>query len=225
MNPDKLFNYLDGKLSGPERKQLEEQLLTDAQLQRELAMAREIHSRMHGDSREVLIPDPVDAERGRMLARRIGVAFIILMAVNVGAGLWLIARQETANPNRKLLEEQMREQLTKSLENAATMLTPPPLGVTELTITVASGRLDAAANRVVAAAERSGGSATKQLPDTHRIGVLVDLPANGETEFRRSIDAISGVRRDYPETDESAAPSSEKKSFIVQILEPATTQN
>src|ERR1039457_3694252 len=42
MNPDKLFDYLDGKLSAQERAALEEKLTTDPLLQRELAIAREI---------------------------------------------------------------------------------------------------------------------------------------------------------------------------------------
>lgn len=224
MNPDKLFDYLDGKLPDGERRRIEQQLVSDTQLQRELSMAREIHSRMRGDSREVVVPEAIDAERGRKLARRIGIAFIVLMAVNVGAGLWIIARKEMANPNRKLLEDQMRDQISKSLDRAASALTPPPLGVTELTITVGQGQLDTAADKVVTAAEQLGGSATKQLPDSHRIGVLVELPANRDMEFRRAIDAVSGKIRDYPASGETKE-GSEKKSFIVHILEPATPQN
>ena len=50
MNPDKLFDYLDGRLPGAERAALEQQLISDKQLQRELALAREIHAGMRGDS-------------------------------------------------------------------------------------------------------------------------------------------------------------------------------
>ena len=53
MNPDKLFDYLDGKLSAAERVALEDRLASDQQLQRELAIARRIHAGMRGDSREV----------------------------------------------------------------------------------------------------------------------------------------------------------------------------
>jgi len=52
MNPEKLFDYLEGKLSETERTQLEERLAADPQLQRELAIAREMHRRSRG-SREV----------------------------------------------------------------------------------------------------------------------------------------------------------------------------
>src|SRR5438874_7639469 len=132
MNPDKLFDYLEGKLPATERAALEEQLISDKQLQRELAVARQIHAGMRGNSREVLLPPETDVtEQGRKMALRVGAAFIILMAVNVGFGLWLIARHETKNPNRALLENQMRQQIAKSLERAAATFTPAPnaLGV------------------------------------------------------------------------------------------------
>ena len=40
MNPDKLFDYLEGRLSPTERAALEEKLMSDKQLQREFARAR-----------------------------------------------------------------------------------------------------------------------------------------------------------------------------------------
>src|SRR5205823_9348172 len=55
MNPDKLFDYLDGRLPAAERAELEEQLISDRQLQRELAIARQIYAGMGGDSREVFL--------------------------------------------------------------------------------------------------------------------------------------------------------------------------
>jgi len=228
MNPDKLFDYLDGRLSGAERTTLEEQLISNRQLQRELAVARQIHAGMHGDSREVLLPAEPDASaRGRKMALRVGVAFIVLMAVNVGVGLWLIARHETKNPNRALLETQMRQQLAKSLEHAAeAALTPAPLGVSEITIAAAPGRLDAVANEVATIAARLGGSATKGLPDKNRISVLVDVPGNREPEFRAVIASIAGGAPNLPSPSpvETAASSSEKKSFVVQIVEASVKQ-
>ena len=223
MNPDKLFDYLDGRLSATDRIALEERLVSDQQLQRELAVARQIHAGMRDDSREVLLPSEVDVSaRGRKMALRVGAAFIILMGVNVGAGLWLIARHETKNPNRALLETQMRQQITKSLEHAATMLTPAPLGVSEITIPTTPGRLNAVANEVVTIVGHFGGSATKGLPDQHRLSVLVDLPPDRESEFRTAIASIAGesANSPAPSLGEPAAPSSEKKSFIVQIVEP-----
>jgi hypothetical protein len=227
MNPDKLFDYLEGRLPAAERAALEDRLISDQQLQRELAVARRIHAGMRNGSREVfLATEPDVTERGRKMALRLGVAFIILMAVNVGAGLWIIARHESKNPNRPLLEAQAREQIMKSLERAATAaLTPPPsLGMSQITISAAQDRLDAVANEVVALAERLGGSATKGLPDEHRIGVLVDLPSNRESEFRAAIASITGARPGPtpPATANMTPPSpAEKKSFVVQIVEAA----
>jgi hypothetical protein len=228
MNPDKLFDYLDGKLSARERAKLEQRLTSDQQLQRELAVARQIHASMRGPAtagREVLLPTEANgSERGRRMARRVGVAFIILMAANVGVGLWLIARHETKNPNRELLEAQMRQHLAKSLEQAAAaVLTPAPLGVSEITITAAPGRLDAVANEVGAVTQRLGGSATKGIPEQHRLGLLVDIPANRENEFRVAISAIIGgapsSASPLPSPNETAARGTEKKSFAVQIIE------
>lgn len=226
MNPDKLFDYLEGNLPEGERAALEERLISDKQLQRELAVARQIHAGMRGDVREVVLPARVDVtEQGRKMALRIGTAFIILMAVNVGFGLWLIARHETRNPNHELLEKQMREQIAKSLERAAATFTPAPnaLGVNEITIPVSAGKLDATAEEVVRITSRFGGSATKGLQDQGRLSVLVDLPANREQDFLAAIASIGG------KTPESATPATttvpatvEKKSFVVQIVEQAS---
>ena len=229
MNPDKLFDYLEGRLSPKERAALEQQLMSDEQLQREFAVARQIHAGMRGDSREVVLPAPPDVpEQGRKMAIRIGVAFMVLMFVNVGIGLWFIFRHETQNPNRALLEAQAREQIRKSLQQAAaTALTPSPsLGVSEITISAAQGRLDIVANEVVALAGKLGGSATKGLPDEHRIGLLVDIPSNRESEFRAAIGSVV-AEKPIPATTGQETPgpttpaTAEKKSFVVQIVEAA----
>jgi hypothetical protein len=224
MNPDKLFDYLDGKLPNWERSQLEEQLQSDSQLQRELQIARQIHERTRGELREVLLDDEAGtAARGRKMAWRVGIAFILLMGLNVAIGLWLIVRHETGNPNRKLLETRMREQITKSLEHAThETLTPPPLDVSDITIPVARGGLDAVADQVVSIAKRLGGAATKELPDPHRLGVLVDIPANKEVEFRNALATITGAASTSPAPNDNKRQSAEKKSFVVQIVEPAS---
>jgi anti-sigma factor RsiW len=239
MNPDKLFDYLEGNLPSAERVALEQQLISDKQLQRELAMARQIHAGMRGNSREVLLPPRQDVitEQGRKMALRVGAAFIVLMAVNVGIGLWLIARHETKNPNRSLLETQMREQITKSLEHAATTFTPAPLGVGEIMVPAATGKLETVADEVVTIATRFGGSAIKGLADKGRLSVLVDLPSNREPEFRAAISstigapppgssAFAGATADKATPARTAQqPGSpipateEKKSFVVQIVE------
>ena len=72
MNPDKLFDYLEGRLPATERAALEKRLVSDKQLQRELAVARQIHAGMLGDSHEVLLPpSPNVTEQGRKMALRV----------------------------------------------------------------------------------------------------------------------------------------------------------
>ena len=236
MNPDKLFDYLEGRLPAAERATLEERLVSDKQLQRELAVARQIHAGMRGDAREVVLPSQPDVtEQGRKMALRVGAAFIVLMAVNVGIGLWLIARHETKNPNRALLEKQMRDQITNSLEHAAAAFTPAPLGVTEIMVPAATGKLETVADEVVTITTRFGGSATKGLPDQGRLSVLVDLPSNREAEFRAAIASMVGEQQpgssafakataDKPSPATTTVPATgEKKSFVVQVVEAATS--
>jgi hypothetical protein len=232
MNPDKLFDYLDGRLPPSERVALEERLMSDKQLQREFAVARQIHAGMRGDSQEIVLPAPPDVpEQGHKMAIRVGVAFMILMLVNVGIGLWFVFKHESKNPNRTLLEAQMRQQIAKSIERAAT-LTPAPnvLGVTEITIAATAGKLDSVANEVVTIAGRLGGSATKGLQDNNRLSVLVDVPSNREQEFRAQTASITEERlaqsasakatADRPPPDTEMTPATgEKKSFVVQIVE------
>jgi hypothetical protein len=222
MNPDKLFDYLDGRLPDWERSQLEERLLSDSQLQRELEIARQIHARTGGDFREVLLEnDSSTAARGRKMALRVGSAFILLIGVNVAIGLWLIAHHEGANPNRKLLETKMREQITKSLEHATHQtLTPPPLDVNDIIVPVALGRLNAVADQIVSIATGLGGSATKELPDPHRLGVLVDIPAKKEAQFRSAIATIAGGAASSPSPNDPSVASDAKKSFVIQLVEP-----
>jgi len=233
MNPDKLFDYLEGRLPPAERDALEERLISDKQLQRQLAVARRIHAGMRGDSREVLLPARSEVtEQGRKMALRVGTAFIVLMAVNVGIGLWLIARHETKNPNRALLEKQMREQIANSLEHAAATFTPAPLGVSEIMVPAASGKLVTVADEVVTIATRFGGSATKGLADQGRLSVLVDLPSNREAEFRAAISSLIGGTPESPTPATASQPpgstipaTAEKKSFVVQILEAAAKRD
>jgi hypothetical protein len=239
MNPDKLFDYLEGRLPAGERAALEERLISDKQLQRELAVARQIQAGMRGDSREVVLPARSDVtEQGRKMALRIGTAFIVLMGVNVAFGLWLIARHETRNPNHELLEKQMRQQIAKSLERAAATFTPAPnaLGVSEITVPVAVGKLDATADEVVTITFRFGGSATKGLQDQGRLSVLVDLPANREQDFLAAMVSIGGKTPESsafaeatadktPPTTATIPATVEKKSFVVQIVEEPARSN
>src|SRR5262249_21215777 len=209
MNPDKLFDYLEGRLSPSERASLEEQLTSDKQLQREFAAARQIHAGTRGESREVVFPAPPPGvpDQGRKMAMRIGVAFMVLMFVNVGIGLYFIFRHESNNPNRSLFEAQMREQIAKSIERAEA-LTPAPnvLGVSEITIPAKTGKLDSVADQVVAVVSELRGSATKGVPDAGRVSILADIPANRESEFRAAVTSIQ--ESGPPPAARSAEPGS-----------------
>ncbi|HKS04597.1 MAG TPA: hypothetical protein VJR49_04500 [Chthoniobacterales bacterium] len=222
MNPDKLFDYLDGKLADHERKAVEERLMTDPTARREFDVARRIHASMRdhqSDQPEVLdeLSDE-NAARGRRLARRVGLAFIVLVAMNVLLGLVYITRHEIKNPNRQLLDEQAREHLRKSLENAAgTTLTPPPLGVGGLQLTTEQGQSAAVADEIVKAAGKFPGSATKGVLDNGKTQVLVEIPGKSAPELKNALSSLPGVKNVSGEI--SAAGDDEKVSVIVQLTE------
>ena len=90
MNPDRLFNYLDGKLPAAEREKFEDELLRDPQLQKEFAIARKIHERMSGPEREVILDEPPGAARSRQMIRRIMIVFLALVFINTLIGVVVI---------------------------------------------------------------------------------------------------------------------------------------
>jgi hypothetical protein len=191
MNPEKLFDYLEGNLTPEERAQLESQLATDPQLQRELAIAREMHQRSRG-SREVLgesddidIPPP----SGKLGPRLIAV-FALLVLVNVLVGIaFIIGHKKSQNPaDLRARELAMRQQLTASLQKTAeTALPVPTLAADEIHLSAPVSEQETLASNVVMLATQSGGSAAKTPPDEAGITVLADLPASREDEFRRAL--------------------------------------
>jgi hypothetical protein len=126
------------------------------------------------------------------MALRVGTAFIVLMAVNVGIGLWLIARHETKNLNRPLLEKQMRNQIANSLEHAAASFTPAPLGVGEIMVPAATGKLETVADEVVTIATRFGGSATKVSRTRAGSGFLLIFHQIASRNFARPFCRVWG---------------------------------
>ena len=135
MNPDKLFDYLEGKLSPSERTELEERLMSDPQLRRELAVARQIHTNM-GNSREIIgVAEPTLEERGAVLGRRIAIAFSVLVFANVVFGIYAIAFMKKKE-RTQLNTEQNRTELAESLARTAAVALPPPnLDVEEIKFT------------------------------------------------------------------------------------------
>lgn len=216
LNPDKLFDYLDGNLPAYEREQLEEQLANDPQLQRELAIARRIHKGMRGDSQEVIAPpDPRELERGRKIGGRVGAAFAALVLLNVFIGVFFIIHGHQP----KNVSDEARKQIAASLERAAANALPPPTLADEIVITTSSAERNALADKIVAAAEQVGGSAAKALPNEHSTTVIAELPTNRESEFRAALVPLGALARP-PITPAPDAPP--KKLLEVHINERET---
>jgi hypothetical protein len=220
MSPAKLFDYLDGKLNDWERTDLEARIEKDPHLQKELAAARRIHSGMHGERKEVLLQDdPATLERGRKMSLRVGGAFLILMAVNVAAGLLFIARHEASNPNRKLLADQAENQLAKSLRDASRNEMPPPtLDLDDLTIRASANQMKNVAEQVADLARKSDASATIGLPDDKQVNVAVEISAEKEGPFRTAVGALPGAQIPSTQPNESGTLGPAKKSLIIHVV-------
>jgi hypothetical protein len=220
MSPAKLFDYLDGKLNDWERSDLENQLEKNPHLQKELAAARRIHSGMHGERQEVFFQDdPAALEHGRKMSLRVGIAFVVLVAVNVAGGLFFIARHEANNPNLKYLADQNRQQLTKSLRDASRNEMPPPtLDIGDLTITAPASQMKTVAENVADLARRADASATIGLPDDKQVNVAIDIAAEKEPRFREALGALPGAHIPAASPNENGTPASARKSLIVHVV-------
>ena len=231
MNPEKLFAYLEGNLSADERAQLEEKLATDSQLQRELAIAREMHRRsprsreVIGESQDLEVPSP---ESGK-LGRRVAIAFIILVFLNVFVGIaFIIGKRSQDGPSDlRAKEAAMRKQLEASLQQTAEHAMPPPkLDADEIHLFVSTGDREAIANNVLLLANQCGGSATKALPDDTGLTVLAEIPSKREEEFRRAIAPLgsSDFSSSTPAAGTPAAPGG-RKNIYVRITDPPRSPN
>jgi hypothetical protein len=188
MNPDKLFDYLDGNLPAAEREQLEERIAEDSQLQRELIVARKIHREM-GGSREVLgvaEETPAVGTRGAAIGRHVAIAFFVLVLVNVFIGIMFIIGRKPKN-DLGPQEAAIRAQLTASLEKTAGLALPAPTLADEIKITASASERDAVADKIIAIATRLGGSGTKGLPDDSGVIVWVEVPGDRESSFRSAL--------------------------------------
>jgi anti-sigma factor RsiW len=212
MNPDKLFDYLDGKLSPNERAELEERFMSDPEARRELAVARQIHASM-GDSREVLgIADATStSERGAVLARRIMIAFMVLVIANVAFGIYAIffmKNQQRARAER----EQNRAELAQSLsQTAAAALPTPTLGIEEITFNAPATEQTAVADKVIAVANQSGGSAAKGLTNENSILIFAEIPTARLNEFREALKKLGAT------VSASATEPSAREKTILQV--------
>jgi len=214
MNPDKLFDYLDGKLSAEERTQLEARLAADSHLQRELAVARQIHAGMC-DSGEVFPSfDPGSTSaRGAVLGRRIVIAFTALIFLNVLFGLYAIIFMKNKRQGLPA-NEQNRQQLVQALEKAAASALPVPnLEVDEIVIPAPKAQRDAIADQVIAEAAECGGSAAKNLNDQNGLLLFAEIPAARENEFRQNLTTLGA----QPTKATASSASSPGRNRIIQI--------
>ena len=231
MNPEKLFDYLEGNLPAAERAQLEEKLATDPQLRRELAIAREMHRRsprsreVMGESQDLEIPSP---ETGK-LGRRVAIAFILLVFLNVFVGIAFIIgkRNQGGAADLRAKETEIRKQLEASLQQTAEQAMPPPkLDADEIRLFASAGDREAIANNVVLLANQSGGSAAKASPDDAGITVLAEIPTEREDEFRRAIAPLGSTdfSSPTPAIGTPAAPGG-RKNIYVRITDPPPSTN
>lgn len=230
MNPEKLFDYLEGNLTSEERAKLESQLATDPQLQRELAIAREMHRRSRG-SREVLgeseeIDIPV-APSGK-LGRRLVTAFALLVLVNVLVAIaFIIGRKKPENPaDLRARELAIRQQLTASLQKTAeTALPAPTLATGEIHLFAAASEHETLANNVALLAKQCGGSAAKAPPDDKGITVLADIPASREDEFRQAVAPLASSDFSSPTPRTEKPVARERINIYVRITQAAPSPN
>ena len=230
MNPEKLFDYLEGNLTAEERAQLEAQLATDPQLQRELAIAREMHRRSRG-SREVLGESEemdIPSAPSSKLGRRLIVAFALLVLVNVLVGIaFIIGNKKSEKPaDLRARELAMRQQLTASLQKTAeTALPAPTLAADEIHLSAPANEHEALANNVVMLATQCGGSAAKAPPDNAGITVLADIPANREDEFRQAIAPLAQTDFSSPTPRRETPAARERINIYVRITQAVPSPN
>ena len=215
MSPEKLFDYLEGKFTAEETQAFERQLSTDSQLQRELAIAREMHRRARG-SREVLgeREDPEIPLPARPLGRRLVTAFAALVLLNVFVGIAFIIGRKNGTGEIRAREAATRKQLESSLQKPAESSLPLPKIGDEISLPAVTADRDRVADSVIVLAEQAGGSAVKAPPDSTGINVVVDLPANRADDFRRSL--IPLAPPDYSPAP-SAPSTSPGQRMILQV--------
>jgi hypothetical protein len=229
MDPEKLFDYLEGNLGAAERAQFEERLATDPQLQRELAIAREMHRRspgareVVGESEDIEIPLP-----SGKLGRRVATAFALLVLLNVLVGIaFIIGKKKSEKPaDVRATELAIRQQLTASLQKAAeTALPAPTLAANEIHLFAPPNEREALANNVVMLAAQCGGSAAKAPADYAGITVLADLPASREDEFRRALAPLAQTNLSSPTPRKEKPTTKERVNIYVRITQASRPPN
>ncbi len=222
MNPDKLFDYLDGNLPPNERDEIEQRLATDEKLQRQLSIARDIHKGMRR-SREVPGPMEVaDEQRAGRFGRRVATAFAALVLANVLIGiLFIVGHGRTGKTAPPSQDAAIRQQLSSSLQAQVDAALPPPTLGDEIVLSALPSERDAVADKVIAAALQSGGSGSKALPNETTATVIVELPGNRERDFRLALTPLGEISAPVIDTD--VLPPA-KKLLQVQIRDRTAPQ-
>jgi hypothetical protein len=222
MSPEKLFDYIEGNLPAEERTLIEEQLATDPQLQRELAIALEMHRRSRG-SREVMLEreDPDIPLPAKPIGRRLVTAFAALVLLNVFVGIAFIIGKKNGTGELRVREAATRQQLEASLQKTAETSLPLPTIGDEIHLSAAATERERVADNVILLAKQCGGSAAKAPPDRKGLTVVIDLPSTRADEFRRALAPLAPP--DYSPRPEPS-PSADKRTILqVRIADPASS--
>ena len=222
VSPNKLFDYLDGKLPSEERAALEAQMANDSNLLRQLAIARKLRESMPGSPEVVGSLEESADRRGAILSRRVALAFIVLVFLNVFIGLWFIFLKQKHSSKPRELEVQ--RQVEQSLAKAAAVAMPTPnIEADEIKISVPSQQREAVADKVIAAASGAGGSAAKALNDESGIVVLIDVPKDRERDFRQNLVPLGATA---PVSLETTTTSPNERKFLqVRVTTNPTEKN
>jgi hypothetical protein len=211
MSPEKLFDYLEGKFSAEQRAAFETELAANPQLQRELAIAREMHQRARG-SREVLgDQDPDIPLPSKALGRKLLTAFAALVLLNVIVGVVFIIGNKKGTGELRAREEATRKQLAESLQRTAESSLPLPTIGNEIHLPTAPADVARVADGIIALAQQAGGSAAKAPPDDKGVSIVVDLPSNRADEFRSSLRPLAPV--DYSPAPEPS-PAADRRTIL-----------
>jgi hypothetical protein len=213
MSPEKLFDYLEGKFGAEERAAFEEQLANDPQLQRELAIAKEMHRRSRGSREVVGDQDPDIPLPASGLGRKLITAFAALVLLNVLVGIFFIIGKKKGTGELRAREEATRQQLASSLQQTAETSLPLPTIGNEIYLSAPATERDRIANHVIQLAQQAGGSAAKAPPDDKGVTIVIDVPSTRADEFRHSLAPLAP-----PEYSPSPEPSpSANKRSILQV--------
>jgi anti-sigma factor RsiW len=214
MRPEKFFDYLEGNLPAAEGAEFEERLARDPVLQRELEIAREMHTRARGSREVVGDQDPEIPLPAKALGRKLLTAFAALVLLNVIVGVVFIVGNKKGAGELRAREEATRRQLAASLQKTAETALPLPTIADEVLLTAAAPERDRIAENIILLATQAAGSAAKSLPDDKGITVIIDVPAERADEFRRSLAPLAPPDYSPPPAEKSPAPG---KRTIMQV--------